>query len=134
MMDVILLPGLLCDATVWAPQKDALTREFRVTAWRHFYCHRSLGSMAEEVLAEAPARFALAGHSMGGRVALEIMRIAPERVLRLALFDTGATPAMPDEPAKRQEMLDLARNLGMAAVADRWLPMIVYPGRLGERA
>jgi pimeloyl-ACP methyl ester carboxylesterase len=133
-VELILLPGLLCDATVWAPQKDALAGEFRITAWRHFYGHSSLGSMAEQVLTEAPARFALAGHSMGGRVALEIMRIAPERVRRLALFDTTATAATPDEPGKRQEMVDLARNLGMAAIANRWLPMIVHPRRLGERA
>lgn len=133
MRDLVLLPGLLCDATVWAPQKSAFTGEFRVTAWRHFYGHSSLDSMAHEVLAEAPARFALAGHSMGGRVALEIMRIAPKRVERLALFDTTATPATADEPTRRQEMIDLARNHGMAAIATRWLPLIVHPKCLNER-
>ena len=133
MPDLILLPGLLCDATVWAPQKEVLSGEFRVTAWRHFYGHNSLGSMAREVLDEAPKRFALAGHSMGGRVAMEIMRTAPERVERLALFDTTATPATPDEPERRREMLELARKDGMAALAAHWLPMILHPQRCNER-
>lgn len=129
---LILLPGLLCDSTVWTPQKDALRGEFQVAAWMHFYGHDSLAGMAHEVLKAAPPRFALAGHSMGGRVALEIMRIAPERVERLALFDTTATPATPDEPEKRHAMIELARSEGMAAVAARWLPLIVHPSRLAE--
>lgn len=133
MPDLVLLPGLLCDATVWAPQKEVLSGGFRVTAWRHFYGHDSLGSMAREVLDEAPKRFALAGHSMGGRVALEIMRTAPERVERLALLDTTATPATPQEPERRREMIDLARREGMAALAAHWLPMIIHPQRLHER-
>lgn len=129
---LILLPGLLCDASVWAPQKDVLGGEFQVAAWLHFYGHDSLAGMAREVLKAAPPRFALAGHSMGGRVAFEIMRTAPERVERLALFDTTATPATPDEPEKRREMIELARRKGMSAVAARWLPMIVHPARLNQ--
>src|SRR5437868_11752536 len=132
MSPLVLLPGLLCDATVWAPQKEAFTGEFRVTAFRHFYGHNSLNSMAAAVLDAAPPRFALAGHSMGGRVALEIMRLAPERVERLALFDTGAAPASKDEPEKRREMIERARTEGMSALAARWLPMIVHPDRLNE--
>lgn len=129
---LILLPGLLCDATVWMPQKDALRGEFQVAAWLHFYGHDSLAGMAQEVLKAAPSRFALAGHSMGGRVALEIMRTAPERVEMLALFDTTATPAAPDEPEKRHELIELARIEGMPALAARWLPMIVHASRLNQ--
>ena len=132
MSPLVLLPGLLCDATVWAPQKDAFTGEFRVTAFRHFYGHNSLNSMAAAVLDAAPARFALAGHSMGGRVALEIMRLAPERVERLALFDTGAAPASADEPNERRVLIELARKDGMQALAERWLPMLVHPQRLKQ--
>src|SRR5689334_365751 len=132
MLPLILLPGLLCDATVWAPQKDALAGEFRTTAIRHFYGHNSLNSMAVSVLDAAPSRFAVAGHSMGGRVALEIMRIAPERVERLALFDTGAAPASAGEPEKRRVLIELARNQGMRAMAEQWLPMIVHPAKLEE--
>ncbi|HEX5278517.1 MAG TPA: alpha/beta fold hydrolase [Micropepsaceae bacterium] len=130
---LVLLPGLLCDATVWAPQKAALHGELRVAAWLHFYGHDSLAGMAREVLKAAPPSFALAGHSMGGRVALEIMRTAPERVERLALLDTTATPAMPDEPDKRRELIELARTQGMQALAARWLPMIVHPSRLNQQ-
>ena len=106
----------------------------RVPGYRFsdFYGHNSLVSMARVVLKTAPDRFALAGHSMGGRVALEIMRVAPERVERLALFDTSATPAPSDEPGKRHEMIELARHHGMAAVASRWLPMIVHPAKLNQ--
>lgn len=132
MDSLVLLPGLLCDATVWAPQKDALAGEFAVTAWRHFYGHYSLASMAREVLASAPARFSLAGHSMGARVALEIMRVAPERVERLALFDTTATPAAPGEAEKRRPLIEIAEREGMAALAARWLPMILHPSRLNQ--
>src|SRR5437016_13182710 len=117
MSPLVLLPGLLCDATVWGPQKEAFTVEFRVTAFRHFYGHNSLHSMAAAVLDAAPARFALAGHSMGGRVALEIMRLAPERVERLALFDTGAALASADEPNERRVLIELARKGGMQALA-----------------
>src|SRR5205085_11589330 len=67
-----------------------------------------------------------------GRVALEIMRTAPDRVERLALFDTGAAPASADEPEKRRELIELARSKGMAALAARWLPMIVHPDRLKQ--
>src|SRR5437763_2360081 len=132
MQPVVLLPGLVCDATGWAPQKEAFAGEFRVSAIRHFYDYNSLSAMAASVLSAAPPRFALAGHSMGGRVALEIMRTAPERVERLALFDSGAAPATADEPQKRRELIEIARIEGMSALAARWLPMIVHPRRLNE--
>lgn len=78
--------------------------------------------MAEEVLSAAPDQFALAGHSMGGRVALEIVRAAPERVERLALLNTGVHPPMPGEPQKRGKLVQLAESEGMGALADAWLP------------
>jgi len=131
-LPLVLLPGLVCDASVWAAQKDALSRDFEVRAWSDFYGHSSLASMAEDVLAHGPRRFALAGHSMGGRVAFEIMARAPERVEKLALFNTGVAPADAGEPARRQEFIDLAKEEGMAALAARWIPMIVHPARLRD--
>src|SRR5215213_1276727 len=85
---LILVPGLLCDATVWREQFTALSGAHAV----HIASHElsdSLGQMAERILDVAPPVFSLAGHSMGGRVALEVLRRAPERVRRLALLDTG---------------------------------------------
>jgi pimeloyl-ACP methyl ester carboxylesterase len=81
--------------------------------------------MAQYVLDVAPARFALAGHSMGARVALEMVRREPERIERLALLDTGVHPEQPGERDKRMALLALARE-GMGALADRWLTPMVY--------
>ena len=75
---VVLLPGLVCDATVWEHARQPLAARTDVHVAQHGTLD-SLGAMAEKVLREAPSRFALAGHSMGGRVALEVWRRAPER-------------------------------------------------------
>jgi pimeloyl-ACP methyl ester carboxylesterase len=134
---LILIPGLLCDAEVWAPQVAALAD----LATPHVPDHGSrdsLGGMAEAILERAPAQFALAGHSMGGRVALEIMRRAPQRVRALALLDTGylalaAGAAGERERAGRLELLEVARREGMRAMCRRWLAIpTVHPARLGD--
>jgi pimeloyl-ACP methyl ester carboxylesterase len=123
-----LLPGLLCDAAIWAHQSTALEQdcEIRIPDYTAF---DTFAAMAQTVLDAAPERFSLAGHSMGGRVALEIFRRAPQRIERLALLDTGTHPPREGEAEKRQELLDLADRAGMAALADRWLPPMVHPER-----
>lgn len=133
---LVLVPGLLCDAEVWRHAIDPLAP--RAAAWvADVGQHTSLGAMAEALLAQAPAaRFALAGHSMGGRVALEVMRRAPERVSRLALLDTGwqprpAGPAGAAEAAQRLALVALARDASMRALAERWAPGMLHPRRLG---
>jgi pimeloyl-ACP methyl ester carboxylesterase len=128
---VVLLPGLLCDQAVWAAQCKALS------AWRcvvpsYGRCD-SIEAMARGVLEAIPAgRFSLAGHSMGARVALEVMRLAPQRVERLALFDTGLDPIAPGadgerERAQRESLLALARAQGMRAMGLQWAPGMVLP-------
>jgi pimeloyl-ACP methyl ester carboxylesterase len=99
----------------------------------------SLSQMAESLLAQAPERFALAGHSMGGRVALEVMRIAPERVTHLGLFDTGHLPkpagaAGDDEVRKRMALLTMALEQGVRAMASEWVKGMVAPQRLSDRS
>lgn len=121
-----LLPGLMCDERIWAPQVAALAAHYPVTV-PDYGDARSLAVMAERVLATAPPRFSLAGHSMGGRVALEIVRLAPGRVARLALLDTGVHPVAAGEPDKRRALLDLGKRAGMAALVDAWLPPMVHP-------
>jgi pimeloyl-ACP methyl ester carboxylesterase len=133
---VALLPGLLCDAAVWMPQRAALAAggvTGFVPDWGEL---SSLTEMARRVLDQAPAaQFALAGHSMGGRVALEVMRLAPGRVTRLALMDTGVEPldagaAGQQERAQRLELLALARSQGMRAMARQWARGMVHPAHL----
>ncbi len=126
----------MCDAAVWAPQIEALGS--RVDCHVPGYGERdSLAAMAEHVLATAPGgRFALAGHSMGGRVAFEILRRAPERVERLALLDTSchplpAGPAGAAERAQRYALLETARTRGMRTMAHDWAAGMVHPGRRG---
>ncbi len=121
-----LLPGLLCDRVTWAHQEAGLAdlADIRIPS---FYGFDALDAMARAVLAEAPPRFALAGHSMGARVALQIMTLEPGRVTHLALLDTGIHPVRPGEPEKRQVLVDLARTEGMQALAAAWLPPMVHP-------
>ena len=125
---LLLLPGLLCDDVVWRDQVNALSTKVDSTI-ADFSSFSSLTDMAEAALELAPKRFNLAGHSMGGRVALEILRLAPERVDKLALLDTGVHPRRKGEAKKRRELVDLAYADGMGALADVWLPPMVHPDR-----
>lgn len=133
---LVLLPGLLCDRAVWAPQIEALGERVACQV-AHYGLLDSLQAMARHVLATAPAgAFSLAGHSMGGRVAFEVWRLAPERVRRLALLDTASHPLAPGEAgeterAGRLRLLDLARRDGMRAMARDWARGMVHESRLG---
>jgi pimeloyl-ACP methyl ester carboxylesterase len=134
-MTLMLLPGLMCDTAVWTPLLPALQA--------HAQCHvvayglrDSLTTMAQQVLDESPTeRFALAGHSMGGRVAMEVMRLAPQRVERLALMDTGTHPLPTGEVGTRERagrmtLLAQARLQGMRAMGQQWAKGMVHPRRL----
>ena len=121
-----LLPGLLCDATVWRSQVDHFASIADV-AVPDYGGADSISAMADVVLKAAPAKFSLAGHSMGARVALEVLRQAPEKIERLALLDTGIHAVKPDEQGKRMRLVDLARDEGMDALCEAWLPPMVHP-------
>jgi pimeloyl-ACP methyl ester carboxylesterase len=132
---LVLLPGLMCDAEVWAPQIEALAGRVDCTV-PDYGTLDSLGAMAEHVLATAPpGRLALAGHSMGGRIAFEILRRAPERIERLALLDTSCHPladgdAGAAERSQRYGLLEIARSRGMRTMAREWASGMVHPSRL----
>jgi pimeloyl-ACP methyl ester carboxylesterase len=132
---LMLLPGLMCDAEVWAHQCEALQAQTECVVPVWGLCD-SLTAMARQVLAEAPTeRFSLAGHSMGGRVALEVMRLAPHRVERLALLDTGTHPLPAGEAGEKERtgrlaLLALARAQGMRAAGDKWARGMVHPQQL----
>lgn len=132
---LVLVPGLLCDEFVWSEQRHALSALAQVWVADHGALD-SLTDMAAAVLRDAPAeRFALAGHSMGGRVALEVMRLAPHRVERLALLDSGWLPLQAgargeQERASRMALLDTARHRGMRTMGRQWASGMVHPSRL----
>jgi pimeloyl-ACP methyl ester carboxylesterase len=135
---LVLVPGLMCDAAVWAPLLPSLSAHRHCGVVDHGDSD-DLADMAQRLLAVAPEQFALAGHSMGGRVALEVCRLAPERVSHLALMDTGhaarATGAAGEEEArKRQALLDKARAQGLRAMAAEWVQGMVHPQRLTDQA
>jgi uncharacterized protein (TIGR02246 family) len=132
---VVLIPGLLCDEFVWFEQRRGLSKHANVWVPDHGSLD-SLTEMAQAILRDVPAeQFALAGHSMGGRVALEVLRLAPHRVRRLALLDTGYLPRAAGEQgdaeqASRFALLDNARQLGMAAMGRQWARGMVHPARI----
>jgi pimeloyl-ACP methyl ester carboxylesterase len=97
----------------------------------------SLGALAESVIARAPPRFAIAGHSMGGRIALEVARRVPERLIGFALLDTGHEPLAAGEAGEREAagryaLLEMARRQGMRVMARTWVQGMVYPPRLTD--
>lgn len=131
---LVLIPGLLCDEALWAPQVAALAD---CAAWIPPVPHgETMREMAQDVLRDAPfERFALAGLSMGGYVCMEIMRQAPHRVTRLALLDTRAGADDPGESARRRDLMDLARRArGFTPVTRRMLPLLVHPSRTGDES
>lgn len=135
-LPLLLIPGLMCDHAVWDPVIPALG-EYVEPVVVHHGLNDTLTGMAECLLAAAPERFAIAGHSMGGRVALEVVRLAPERVERLALLDTGyqartSGPAGEEETHKRQALLEVARTRGVRAMAQTWVQGMVHPRRLDD--
>jgi pimeloyl-ACP methyl ester carboxylesterase len=128
---LILLPGLLCDAALWRHQAETLSDLAQpiVVDLTEF---DSVSAMARSVLAAAPERFCLAGLSMGGYVALEIMRQAPDRVLRLALVDTAAAADTPEQKARRRGLIDLTEKGEFRGVTDRLLPLLIHHDRLSD--
>jgi len=119
---------LLSDAFVWHAQCRELAAQAEIQVADYRDCD-SIESMAQRVLVTAPPEFALVGHSMGGRVALEIQRVAGHRVRAIALMDTATAPRAEGEEVKRMRLVNLGFESGMAAVAQEWLPPMVHPSR-----
>lgn len=130
---LVLLPGLLCDAALFAPQTRALAD--CCEPWvADLTRDDSIAGMAARALAEAPAGpFALLGLSMGGYVAQEILRQAPGRVTRLALLDTRARGDEPEETRRRHMLMRIAQSSdGFTPVTQRMLPLLIHPDRTGD--
>lgn len=136
---LLLLPGLLCDAALWQAQLAGLAGLADCTV-ADLTLDDSLAAMADRALAAMPPHFALAGLSMGGYVAFEILRRAPARILGAMLMDTSARPDAPDQARRRRGLMALTRRSSEGAgatfrgVTPRLLPQLIHPSRLDDAA
>lgn len=140
-LPLLLLPGLMCDAAVWRPQVQAFGQRTRCVV-ADYGMADSIEAMARAALQQADAagctgKLAVAGHSMGGRVAFDILRLAPERVARLALLDTGVHPLASGEAGERERSnrMALVRQSeaeGMRAMGGVWARGMVPAYRLAD--
>lgn len=129
--NLILVPGLLCDARLWAHQTRHLGECADITV-ADTVQDDSVAGMAERLLADAPDKFALAGLSMGGYVALEVMRRAPQRVTKLALIDTSARADTDEQTSRRRGLIELARKGRFKGVTPRLLPLLIHADRMQD--
>lgn len=130
---LILAPGLLCDGALWRHQREHLSDIAEVTV-ADFTGHETMAGMAASVLAMTPGSFALAGLSMGGYVAQEVMRQAPERVERLALLDTSARADTEEQASRRRGLIELSRKGEFKGVTKTLLPFFLPEARLDDTA
>jgi len=128
---LVLIPGLSCDAALYAPQWPALAPGRAILVAEHDR-DDSLQAIVQRLLEVAPERFALCGLSMGGYIAFEVMRQAPERVTRLALLDTSAKPATKETNAPREQMIALAEKGAYDNVTTLLWQKLVAPARLAD--
>lgn len=130
---LVLIPGLLCDERLWERQIEEFA-DARETIVADTFRDASIPDMAERLLVNAPPRFALAGLSMGGYIALEVMRRAPERVERLALLDTSSRPDTAEQTEARFELARLGKESGLEEVARTLLPRLLHPSRINDES
>jgi len=125
---LLLLPGMMCDARLFAHQIATLGRQ-RAIHVAPLTAGETVEEIAEDILFHAPPRFALAGLSMGGIVAMEIIRRAPRRVSRLALLDTNPLAETPQVAAAREPQIVKVRAGRLEEVMrDEMKPNYLAPG------
>jgi len=132
-LPVVLASGQLLTAQAWTPQVAALASTRAVTIADHTQ-DDSIAGMAARLLDAAPSRFALVAHAMGGFVAFEVMRRAPERVARLALLATLAPADGPAQTARREGYIRLVEDGRFKQVAEERIPMLIAPQRRSDEA
>ena len=131
MTPIVLVPGLLCSAEVFSPQIAALWPYGPVTI-ASTLGGGTMAEIAAAILVAAPPRFALAGISMGGYVCLEIMRQAPERVIKLALLNTSARPDTPEQVTLRRALVAQAQTSDFAALLAQLMSAILHPAHQND--
>ena len=127
-MPILLVPGLAGSPRIYGLVAPAMWRFGPVTAANHIR-DGNMGAIARRILAEAPPRFALAGHSMGGYIAFEMMRQAPDRIIKLALINTQARPDTPETTGRRRDQIARTQAGEYDAVLDDLFPGFVHPSR-----
>jgi pimeloyl-ACP methyl ester carboxylesterase len=128
---LVLVPGLLCSARLYAPQITALWPFGPITVANHRY-DDDMAAIAARILADAPPRFALAGLSMGGYIAFAMLRQAPERIAKLALLDTSARPDRPEQKEVREKGIAMAEGGSFSEVVDFLAPQFLHRDRRGD--
>jgi pimeloyl-ACP methyl ester carboxylesterase len=131
-LPMVLVPGLRCSARLYLPQIPELWQFGPVTVGNHTVAD-SLEAIAQDILTTAPPRFALIGLSMGGYLAFEILRRAPERVAKLALLDTSARPDTPEQTQRREQQIALARAGRYEETVTTQFSLMVHPSRRADR-
>jgi pimeloyl-ACP methyl ester carboxylesterase len=129
----ILVPSLLCTASVWGNQTNHL-KDIAECFVPDTTRYDTMTAIAQSILHSAPPKFALAGLSMGGYVAFEIMRQAPERVLKLAIVDSSAREDTPAQKEHRRLSIASARIGQFKGVTPRLLPTLIHPDRVKDKA
>lgn len=128
VLPLVLLPGLLCSARLYGPQVEALWPLGQVTVADHRR-DADMAAIAARILADAPPRFALAGLSMGGYIAFAMMRLAPDRIAKLALLDTSARPDQPEQKTGREKFIAMAQAGKLQDVVDTLTPRFIHKNR-----
>jgi len=130
-LPVVLIPGLLASARMYAAQVPQLWCAGPVMIADHTR-DDSMSGIARRILSAAPARFALAGLSMGGYIAFEVLRQAPQRIAKVALLDTSARADAPEQTAMRRAQMTLASQGRLAEVVEQQFPRLVQRARRAD--
>ncbi len=130
---LVLVPGLLCSARLYAQQVAALWLFGPVTVGDHRRDH-DIGAVAARILSDAPPRFALAGLSLGGYIAFAMLGLAPDRIARLALLNTSARSDTPEQTAARHVLINMAESGRLDEVTDMLTKFYLHRNRHSDEA
>ena len=130
---LLLIPGLVCDEALWRHQVKDLSDIADVVVTDKHTRYPTMKKIAEAIVSEAPPKFALAGLSMGGYIAIEIVRYFPERVQRLAVLDSSARADTSEQTERRYQMIEQVKQGRFDEIVSSLLPLFVHPDRLEDR-
>lgn len=133
-LPILFIPGLLNTEDLYRAQVKALHDLGNISVTNEHRNFDSMSAIAAAILTHAPTRFALAGLSMGGYIAFEMLRQAPERIVRLALLDTSARPDTPDKVRQRQDTIVTAREHGLGRVGEAMRPNLLHSSHANDPA